>query len=56
MPVRNHTDFLILPLAGRSAERKREPGLKPEVQGLWTAIVKISKEKTEISAGNAVLL
>jgi len=35
MLIRGHPDFLILPSKGLSAERKREVGLKPEVQGLW---------------------
>jgi hypothetical protein len=47
MLIRGHPDFLILPLASVSAVRKRGAGLKPEVQGLWDAIVKKSKESKD---------
>jgi hypothetical protein len=37
MLIRDYPDFLILPLAGLPAERKRRQGRKSEVQGLWAA-------------------
>jgi hypothetical protein len=44
MLIRGHPDFLILHSAGLSVGRKRTTGMKPEVQGLWTGIVKKSKD------------
>jgi hypothetical protein len=44
MLIRGPPDFLILPLAGRSAVRNRRCEPKPEVQGLWTVNVKKSKD------------
>ena len=41
--IRDHPNFLILPLAGPLASRKRRFSMQPEVQGLLIAIVKNSK-------------
>jgi hypothetical protein len=48
MLIRGHPDFLILHSAGLSMGGKRPVGVKPEVHGLSTGIVKKSKEKTNV--------
>jgi len=46
MRIRGHPDLLILPSAGLSVARKRDMGLKTEVQGPWEVniIIKLLSE------------
>jgi hypothetical protein len=43
MLISGHPDLPILPFGRRSAPGNRKQRLKPEVQGLWAAIVNKSK-------------